>query len=244
MAMTMTAAGSNAERRFYQVTIVLGIAATLLGFMRSFLLRPLFPAVHAPTEIYFYLHGVLFVAWLALVLTQVSLVGRGRTTQHQTLGTIAFAMVPVMVVVGLYGSLVAAKRPTGFVDIPAPPLEFLTVPVFGLLTFAILAGAALHFRRDPQTHKRLMLLSIIPLMEAGIARWPFEPFISTPPAAFWASQFILVALIGWDLASRRMLHPATILGGILVVAEGPIRDAVSHTPQWLTFAQWATGLLG
>lgn len=243
MAITATPSGSTAERRFYQTTILLGIVAIMLGFARTFLLRPLFPHAHSPPELFFYLHGVLFMAWLTLLFTQASLIGAGRIAWHRTLGTAAFVMVPVMVVVGVYGSLLAARRPTGFVDITAPPLEFLTVTLFPLLTFAILAGAALAFRRQPQTHKRLMLLSLIPLVDVAVARWPIEPFTSEPNASFWASQFILVALICWDFASRRQLHPATIFGGILVVAEGPLRD-VSHTPQWHAFAQWATGLLG
>ncbi len=231
------------ERRFYQTMLVAMLAAVLLGFARSFFLRPFFPGVHAPREPYFYVHGVLFTMWLALFFTQVSLVGAGNTGLHKRLGVAGFVLIPLMTIIGTVGSLIAAKRPGGFIDIPTPPLEFLTVPLFSILVFAMLAGTAIARRRDPQTHKRLMILSAAPLLEAGIARWPFEPYLSTPPLAFWTSALVVVPLVVWDIYSRRQLHPATVLGGILVVGSGPIRDAVSHTAAWLAFAKWATALV-
>jgi hypothetical protein len=245
MAITSTVAARDPrlEHRFYQSMIIAILGVVISGFARSFFLRPLFPGVHAPHELYFYLHGVLFTGWLALFFAQVTLVSSGNTALHRRLGLVGFVLIPAMTVVGTVGSLIAAKRPGGFVDIPTPPLEFLTVPLFSILVFAILAGTAIARRSDPQTHKRLMILSAAPMLEAGIARWPFEPFLSTPPLAFWTSALVVVPLAAWDIYSRRQLHPATLAGGALIVASGPIRDAVSHTTAWLAFAKLATALV-
>src|SRR6185437_2493490 len=101
------------------MTVVI-VAAVVLGFSRSFFLRPLFPGVHAPTEIFFYIHGTVFALWLALLATQASLVNAG------------FVMVPLMVVLGLIAGAIAAHRPGGFIDIPVPPLQFLIVPYVGI----------------------------------------------------------------------------------------------------------------
>ncbi len=245
--MTMAIAANpatNPERLFYRWMIVAIAASVVLGFSRSFFLRPLFPAAHAPHETWFYVHGALFTFWLALLLTQASLIGAGRVALHQKLGLVGLAMVPLMVFMGSVGALIAARRPGGFIDIPAPPLVFLIVPLSGMVLFAGLAGTALALRRHPQAHKRLMLLATIAIAEAGIGRWPFEPYISSPPVVYWTMTALVVPIAAWDLYSRRKLHPATLIGGVLIALAGPVRDVISATPQWLSFAKWSTGLLG
>jgi hypothetical protein len=234
----------NLERRYYMAMILAIIACVLVGFSRSVFLRPLFPRVHAPTEIWFYVHGAVFIGWLGLLLTQASLIGAGNRALHIRLGVAGFVIVPLMVFLGVVGSLIAARRPSGFTDIALPPLEFLVVPIYNIALFALFAGLGLAFRKTPQTHKRLILLAAIALTEAAIARFQFEPFLSSPPAAFWASTLFLVPMIGWDIYSRRSLHPVTIWGGLLLVTQGPLRDMLSHMQAWMTFAKWATGLLG
>jgi uncharacterized membrane protein YozB (DUF420 family) len=235
---------ANPERRFYQLMILALIACVVLGFSRSFFLRPLFPGVHAPAETFFYLHGAVFTGWLALLCTQVSLIGVRNVALHRRLGVAGFVMVPLMVVLGTIGGLIAARRPGGFIDIPVPPLEFLIVPLSGMVLFAGLAGSGLLLRRNPQAHKRLMLLGTIAIAEAGIARWPFEPYVSIPPIAFWTTAAFILPMIGWDLYSQHRIHPATLIGGTLLVISGPLRELASHTAPWLAFAKWATGLLG
>jgi uncharacterized membrane protein YozB (DUF420 family) len=234
---------ANPERRFYQLMILALIACVVLGFSRSFFLRPLFPGVHAPAETFFYLHGAVFTGWLALLCTQVSLIGVRNVALHRRLGVAGFVMVPLMVVLGTIGGLIAARRPGGFIDIPVPPLEFLIVPLSGMVLFAGLAGSGLLLRRNPQAHKRLMLLGTIAIAEAGIARWPFEPYISTPPLAMWTTAALSLPLVAWDLYSRKRLHPASVVGVFALIAEGPVREMISHTGPWLAFAKWATALV-
>ena len=141
MSMSMTAGrAGNPERIFYQGMIVVVIATVVFGFSRSFFLRPLFPGVHAPQEIFFYLHGTVFTLWLALLFTQASLVGAGNVAMHRRLGVAGFVMVPLMVVLGLIGGSIAAHRPGGFIDIPVPPLEFLIVPYAAFSSLRFSAG--------------------------------------------------------------------------------------------------------
>jgi len=89
-----------------------------------------------------------------------------------------------------------------------------------------------------------MLLAAISLVEAGTARWPFAPYTTIPAVAFWTQTAFLIPLIGWDLYSRKSLHPVTIWGSVLLISEGPLREMLSHTKAWMSFARWSTGLLG
>jgi hypothetical protein len=235
---------ANPERRFYQAMVIAVIAMIVLGFARSFFLRLFFPAVHAPKETFFYLHGAVFTLWLVLLFTQVTLVGAGNVALHRKLGTAGFILVPLMIVLGAIGGVIAAHRPGGFVDIPTPPLEFLVVPYADIVVFGGFALTALALRAHPQAHKRLMLLAIIAIAEAGIARWPFEPYVSTPTAPVWTCAALTIPMFAWDFYSRRRIHPATAIGAVVLLAEGPVRDAISHTASWLHFARWATGFVG
>ena len=243
-SLTVARRAPNPERRFYLSMVSIVIATIVLGFARSFFLRPLFPGVHAPHEIWFYLHGVVFTAWLALLFSQAWLMSAGNPALHKRLGVAAYALVPLMIFMGLVGSLIAARRPGGFIDIPVPPLKFLIVPIYDIALFAGFAGSALLLRRRPQFHKRLMLLSTIALAEAGIARWPFEPYLSGGDASVWTLALFLLPMIAWDLYSQKRPHPATLIGALFLLTEAPLRNLIMESGSWLRFARWATGLLG
>src|SRR5690348_18427900 len=104
-------------------------AAVLFGFSRSFFLRFLFPefaARHTPAEQYFYaVHGPLCTAWFVLLMIQPYLIASGRVGLHRRLGSYGAVLAGSVVAAGLLGGVIAARRSTGFVDVPVPPLQFL-----------------------------------------------------------------------------------------------------------------------
>jgi hypothetical protein len=148
-----------------------------------------------------------------------------------------------MVVLGTLGALIAARRATGFVGISIPPLQFLAVPIFDMILFPTFVWLAIAQRRNPQTHKRWMLLATVNLITAAIARWPGVLDLG-PLAFFGLTDLFVVALAIWDFRTRGRLHPVTLWGGLLIIVSQPLRLVVSSTEGWLVFAQWATGLLG
>ncbi len=238
-----TAGSTVSERRFFTGIALAMLATVLVGFARSFFLRPLFPDWPSPPESIFYVHGVAFTAWVVLFLVQALLVGGGRTDLHRRIGPYGAVLAAVMVVLGTLGALVAARRPGGFVDVPVPPLQFLAIPLFDMLLFAAFVWLAVSQRRTPQNHKRWMLLATICLLAAAIARWPFFAAFG-PPAFFGLTDLFVIALAVWDLRSRGRLHPVTLWGGLLLIASQPLRIMISGTDAWMSFARFAVGLLG
>jgi hypothetical protein len=220
------------------------LVTVFVGFARSFFLRPLFPTWRSPHETIFYVHGVFFTAWFVLLVAQALLVATGRTTVHRRIGLLGVVLAIGMVVLGVLGALTAARRPTGFVGIPVPPLRFLVVPIFDILLFASFFALAIARRGDPQTHKRWMLLASLNLITAAIARWPGVASVGAPPLFFGLTDLFLVPIVIWDLASRGRVHSATAWGGLLIIVSQPLRLVLSGTPAWLAFARWATGLPG
>ncbi len=112
---------------------------------------------------------------------------------HRRVGPYGAVLAVVMVVLGILGALVAARRATGFVGVPVPPLQFLAVPLFDVALFALFVAMAIGQRATAQSHKRWMLLATVNLVTAAIARWP-GVFALGPPAFFGLTDLFVVAL--------------------------------------------------
>jgi hypothetical protein len=240
------------ERRFYFGMTLFLTAGLLLGFARTFFLKPWFQdwaKVHGAPEPFFAFHGAVFVAWFTLLFVQISLIGAGRIRLHRQLGLLGAMLGALMVVVGVLGSLIAAKRPTGFIDVPMPALEFLVLPFGNSILFGTFFALAILKRRKPQSHKRLILIATMFLMEAAVARWPFSFMTMALPIPRFTmlelgSDLFLLPLIAWDLYSERRLHPVTLWGGLTLITFQFTRFIISGTAIWLAFAAWAIGLIG
>jgi hypothetical protein len=242
----------SAESRFH-LSIGLAIAgAVLLGFSRTFFLRPWFPewaAAHAPREPFFYFHGAVFSTWFVVLVAQLSLVAAGRVDLHRRLGQFGAGLASVMVVLGVVAALIAARRPTGFIDVPLPPLQFLVVPLTTMMLFGTFVALGFLRRNRVQSHKRYMLLASICLIDAAVTRWPFAIMTTELPMPRFSMTDVfvdsfLVPMVVWDLTSRGRLHPVTFWGGLALVVSQPLRLVLSETKAWLRFAGWAVSLLG
>jgi hypothetical protein len=107
-----------------------------------------------------------------------------------------------------------------------------------MLVFAILASAAIRYRRRPEAHKRLMLMATISILGAAISRWPFAIMQSGPVPFFVVTGLFVLAGVCYDLVSRSRIHSAYIWGGLFLLISQPIRLAVGHTEAWLALAGW------
>jgi hypothetical protein len=231
------------ERLFHTGMAVVFLLVVFAGFARSYYLKPYFGAPPAMTPL-LHLHGLIFSAWIVLLLAQTALVAAKRTAVHRRLGWAGAALAVLMFLVGTFTAVARAK----VVEVPpgAPsPLVFLTIPLGDMLVFALLVGAAFHYRRRVDAHKRLMLLATIAILPAAVARLPFD-FIQQvgPPAFFGLTDLFVLVMLAYDLLTRGRPHRATVLGGLLLVVSHPLRLVVGHTQAWLSFATWLTDLAG
>lgn len=241
--VTETSSNNLTERRFFCGMALALILSVFLGFARSFYLKLFFPDWPVPQESFFLVHGLFFTAWVVLLMGQTMFVAQGNMQLHRKMGILGICLAAVMVILGVVGALIAARRPTGFVGVPVPPLQFLAIPLFAITLFCIFVALAFVLRRAPQAHKRLMLLATFQLATAAIARWPVVSGMG-PLMFFGIIDLFLVALAIWDFRSRGKLHPATLWGGVFMIAAQPMQLMVMGTKGWLAFARWITGLLG
>jgi hypothetical protein len=238
MTANVSVAGTRqGTRRFYVGVAIAVLITVLLGFSRSYF----FKAYYGTPELslLLHLHGLVFTSWVLLFLAQTTLVATGRTDLHRKLGVVGAVLAALVLIVGTTTAILRVRG--GSAPIPGvPPLSFLAVPFFDMVVFAILISAGLLLRNRPDTHKRLMTLATISLMSAPIARLPVGVLQAGPPAFFGLTDLFIVAMLIHDLVTRRKVHPATIWGGLVIVASQPLRLMISGTPAWMAFAGWLT----
>jgi hypothetical protein len=234
---TAALATARRTRRFY-VGMAIAITITVFaGFSRSYFLKSWYGTPELSGLLH--VHGLVFTAWVLFFLSQAMLVATGRTYLHRRMGIAGAVLAALVVIVGTAVAITRVK--TGVSPIPGvPALAFLAIPLFDMVVFAILVSAAIYFRRRLEAHKRLMTLSMISLLAAPIARMTFLPLPPGPPTFFGLSDLFIVVLLVYDLSTRGKVHPATIWGGLLIVASQPLRLMISGTAPWMSFASWLT----
>lgn len=182
-------------------------------------------------------HAVAFVGWLALFTVQVALIRTARADMHRQLGIVGTGLAAVMVVLGPATALVVdAAR---FAATGRTP-EFLAVQLTDILAFAGLTAAGLLMRRIPSAHKRLMLLGLIYISDAGFARLlngamaaPLGHGVSgTAARLYLGSDLLVIGLGAYDLATRGRLHLAYVAGVVWMIALQCTAFVLLTNPTW------------
>ena len=237
--MTATTAPSvrvHNERLFYTGMAVAMALTVFVGFAPSYFLKAYFGG--PPFNTLVHAHGAAFTAWFLLFFSQTALIAARRTDVHRKLGVVGIALALVLLILGIttaIGAIRAGVAPPGI-----DPRSFLVFSFSDIVAFALFVGIGISYRKQPETHKRLMLLATIPVLEPAITRLP--GIFAFGPIAFFAVQglFVLAGPV-YDFASRRRVHPVYIWGGLFIVIMWPLRQFISQTQLWLAFGDWLKG---
>ena len=111
---------------------------------------------------------------------------------------------------------------------------FIFTPLLALLLFPLFVAAAVRFRRDAATHKRLMLLATILLLAAATRRaLSFVGLDAGPYGTYFVTYLLfLLPLVIHDLTRLHRLHPATAWGGAILLLRHALHAGVAFTDQW------------
>ena len=187
------------------------------------------------------MHATAFVGWLLFLTAQVTLIRRGNLALHRRLGVFGAILAAAMVVLGLWVSYVVDRADFGT---PREDPAFASVQILDMLGFGVLVVSGLLNRRDPAGHKRLMLLATLCLVDAGFTRWwgrSLEGLIGKSLLGEWLAIFLgnvlLIVAIGlYDLATRRRLHPAYMLGAPWALGLQILASYLYVAPWWKPIA--------
>jgi hypothetical protein len=121
------------------------------------------------------------------------------------------------------------------------PLVAMVIPLTSVLLFALFAGAGLVYRRQPDVHKRLMVLATIAMLPPALGRALSTVIGTSYPALFFGATVLFLVAIGihdWRTSGR--VHSVTLWGGVFLTISFPGRLALGSTNMWLIFASWLT----
>lgn len=200
-----------------------------------------------------HIHGMLMLGWTALYVWQVNLVARRQVANHRAWGMAGIAIISLTafsVVLSAINTIKVADE-IGMAD---QARAFSIVSLSGIALICTLILLAIRNAKRPDIHKRLMTLSFVPLLEAAMAR-PFRAvfappdaigpppvFVTIPPSL--AIDLVIVALLIYDRRTLGRFHPATVWGGLAIIAVQALCIPLSGTPGWSAIARFIEGLAG
>ena len=223
------------EARFF-FTMACVMAATIVaGF--SFNLATGRSSFSLPWLVHF--HAWVMMGWVALYLTQNTLVFRDNLALHRRLGWLSVIWLPAILVMGTLITRWSLQQHGGpfFFD----QNEFLISNPAMLLLCVFLAATGVTVRRNTGWHRRLMYCSFAILTGPGIGRLSPNPLLE--PYAWWIGGVglsLIFPAIGMLADKRRYgaIHPAWFVGIGCVVGLQIVCDLVAYSPMGIQFTQW------
>ena len=229
-------AAPRARRTTFLILTAVMVATVIGGFWPYFRGTP--GGVERPWVIH--LHAVVFSGWMALLLTQVLLVWRRRTDLHRRVGRIGIGYGVGVLLLGLIATVVAPLRHVATGEWTLDQAAgFLILPIGDMILFGGLFAAGIAARRQPEVHKRYMLLATIALMFAPAARLSGEN-----PVLLLAVWLLPLALaMADDLWTRRAIHRTYVIG-LAVMLIAFTRVFAMESPAWLRVGRGVLAVFG
>lgn len=217
--------------QFYPWMAIALSLVVIVGFSRTYYLR--FLSDLPPMTVLVHLHGLVFTAWLALFIAQTRLVAANRVDLHMKLGVVGIALAVAITVVGVWTVVVGA----GPVRIRVTGLTNAQHTLVGLTSIGMFAGfvaLGVATRRSGAVHKRFMVLAMIAALSPATARLMI--LFASPQSVRWfvpaaAGAFVIACLV-YDWRRYRVVHPAYVIGGAVIVASWPWRYIAARQEWW------------
>jgi len=215
----MTTQPLHQENRAFFWAHVMLLSVVLLGFGRSFYVRPMFSSSPLPAPLL--LHGILLTLWFVLTVVQAGAALSKLRSAHRRFAWLA---VPVVMGVVVSGAWVNTSLALQLKSADDPENMFIWANYMSLLSFLSLVVLAVVYRRRAAMHRRFMLFASIAIVGPAFARFAFWPAFGKQglvlaPAFAMAGMLLMIFLaIGHDVFTARRPQAATWSGlaGVLL----------------------------
>lgn len=238
----MKTAGASSERPFYAGMAWLLVVVAVGGFApRSLAIihgtMPMPPLV-------VHLHAAVMASWVTLLAVQATLALSGRIDLHRKFGLASLVVGPLVMIMLIAITIIRQNDAAGT---PAGPVvnNILFVQIRSILLFpTFFIWALLTRRTDPQTHKRMMLLTTLMLLDAAIARMSWLPYNEFPKDYLAVHLYLLLLMVPpllYDLIHLRRIHRAWVWGLVLILPWVVAADFVWGSAWWGQFGPKLVG---
>jgi hypothetical protein len=230
-AVPLTAA--RPDRLFHTAMAAALLITAIAGFGPTYFYKPFHPS--PPLNGLLHVHGLLFTAWLVLLIVQSGLIRSNQVALHKRLGIGGGMLAVLMVLFGIMVAVAGARR--GKVADGMDPLGFMIFPFGQALLFGGFIAMAMWKRRQPELHRRFILLGSICLMTPAISRMVGE---RAALASMLTLLFVVVAMVH-DWRNRGRVHSIYLWGGAIMLVSGPLRALLGPTAAWHAVARLFVG---
>ncbi|WP_095013091.1 hypothetical protein [Tsuneonella mangrovi] len=233
------------DRKAVLVCTAIVFGAIASGFIYDMAVRASFNPLEYPW--YVHVHALTYSSWLVLLVWQVTMVRTGNIETHKRFGRLALVILPLMLVTG---PMVAIMSREAMPDPDPGNLTFMSTQFTNVLGCVPLLFAGYLLRRDPATHKRLMLMGSIAITEPGFSRilhHPLYEWLGDGVARYYFETYpgtllLMLAVAAYDLRTRGRLHPAWIFAFCWVFANEWLASWLYYQDGfWLSWMRALTG---
>jgi hypothetical protein len=204
---------------FYFLMSLLIVIVVVFGFSHTVDRNLIHPSM--PRPVILYIHAAVFTGWLAFFILQSALVRTRNVRVHRAVGWFGLVMGGLMPILGVATAISMSRFDT--VQLHQTDAELtLIIPLFDMLVFGSAFALAMYWRKQPELHRRLILIACCALTAAAFGRFP-ERIL--PPILFYCGVDLLILLgVARDLVVNGSVHrvyryaiPAIVLGQIAVM---------------------------
>ena len=188
-----------------------------------------------------HVHAAVAFSWVLFFSWQSWLASSGRVARHRAAGLIGIALATAMTIFG-FQAAVDAMKTAAAMGLRDQGIAFAIVPLGGIVFFAVVFALAIRAVRQPETHKRLMLLATISMLNVAVARWfpiflahpspPGPPLVPATIAPAFVAYLLLVVAIVHDWRTRGRPHRVYVIGGAALLVLKVLNWPVSETAAW------------
>lgn len=181
-------------------------------------------------------HGLAIAAWYLLYFLQTLLIAARNRKLHMTLGWSVVVLAPLITLLGIWVAIRSVQvTPAQFVIVGIPYSQFLLLMFAEMVTFAGFVTAGILTRKQPRTHRAMMLCASLTLLSGATFR------ITAISAIFGEVGFfaifrpvlalaILLLLVRW--VQTRSLDRALVIGTTVLFGVDAIACALATTHAW------------
>lgn len=234
------------DSRFWAVFLATSWFAIYMGFKAPITMRFTGHADYAaPPQLV--LHVWSYFGWMTLLTLQATLVGRRKLDWHRKLGIIGAILAVCVTVSGVWAETYSQRFYA-----PQDPenIRFFMVPVYATVVFGGFILLAFLRRRDPASHKRLILLGTSAVVAGPYARWWGSSILKVTGDSvfgivakyYTGMELILLGAVFYDLATRGTVHKVYRWGVPVIIALQFTASFVWHSDWWPPLGRELLGL--
>jgi hypothetical protein len=228
---------------FYVIMGVLSLSFVAIGFSITYFI-PLAQGTFSK-PLLFHAHGIMYFAWILLVISQPLLIRFRNVPLHRKIGVAGFILAAGMLFIGVAMSIVSGRMVVAE-GRAEEARAFLFIPLTDMIFFGTFIGIAVMNIKNSELHKRLILLATLAVLPAAFGRlFPLAGIDPGTPLGFTVAialqESLLIFGIAYDMATRRKIHPVYLWGGIPMVIIHIVRFPVGQTDFWKSIAERLIG---